>query len=75
MTRIITVTLALFVLPLFFAEASAGPIGRVVATERSAAPLKSEELFLQARQCQQRAGPYATQTTAWLIPSCADIDR
>ncbi len=65
MTRIIIVAFTLFLLPFYMTPASAAPTGGVAICEQSPARLKSDELYLKAGQCQQRAGPYATQNRAW----------
>lgn len=65
MTRIITVALTLFLLPVFLTPASAGPFGSIVAGHQTPTRLESDGLYLQAQQCQQRIGPFATQNTAW----------
>lgn len=65
MTRVIAVALTLFLLPFGLAPASAAPVGNVAAGEQSPIRLKNDGLYLKAGQCQQRAGPYATQNRAW----------
>ena len=65
MTRVIIVAFTLFLLPLYMAPALAGSVGSIAAGAQSPVRLKSDGLYLKAGQCQQRAGPYATQNRAW----------
>lgn len=65
MTRALTIVLTLIFVPLFIAPASSGPVSKAGPPAQSAASQKNAGLLHRTRQCQQRAGPYATQNTAW----------
>ncbi len=65
MTRILAVLFTLVFVPLFIAPASAGPVSKAGPPAQSVAAQKKGALLQRAAQCQQRVGPFATQTTAW----------